>query len=105
MIIQRHSKNSQILPVKRIFSSNNEFEYCKSNLQKELMTHSSSIQTDIKKIRLPDKKEWLTPKTTHIAQMLPLTGTCNRTLSNIKQLIQNHGAILKTDKDLETTFN
>ena len=47
----------------------------------------------------------LTPKTTQKAQVLPLTVTYNRTLPNIKQIIQNHWSILKTNKALEKTFS
>ena len=62
---------------------------------------SSSIETEIKKIKLLDRKNLLTTKTTQKAQVLPLTVTYNRRLPNIKQTIQNHWPISKTNKVLE----
>ena len=49
---------------------------------------SFSIETEIKKIKLLDRKDLLTPKTTQKAQVLPLTVIYNRTLPIIKQIIQ-----------------
>ena len=79
-------------------------KYCMSNLQKEVMTHLS-IETEIKKMKLLDRKGLLTPKTTRKAQVLPLTVTYNGTVPNIKQIIENHWSILKTNKALEKTFS
>ena len=88
---QRHSKKiyrpSQILRVKRICSTNSEFERNCKVLQEQFRKRgfdSSSIETEIKKIKLLDRKDWLTPKTTQKAQVLPLTVTYYRTLPNIK---------------------
>ena len=64
---------------------------------------SSSIETKIKKIKLLDKKDLLTPKTTQKVQVLPLIVTYNCKLPNIKQIIQNRWSIL-TNKALEKTF-
>ena len=84
-----------------------EFEcYCKG-LQEQFTKRgydSSSIETKINKIKFPDTKDLLTPKTTKKAQVLPLTVTYNRRLPNIKQIIQNHWSILKTNKALVKTF-
>ena len=51
-----------------------------------------------KKIKLLDSKELLTPKTTQKVQVLSPAVTYNRTLSNIKQIIQNDWSILNTNK-------
>ena len=59
----------------------------------------------IKKIKLLGRKEFLTPKARQKAQVLPLTMTCNCTPPNIKQIIQNHWPILKTNKTLQKTFS
>ena len=48
---------------------------------------ASSIETEIKKIKLLDRKDSLTPKTTQKAQVLPMTVTYDRTLPNIKKVI------------------
>ena len=47
----------------------------------------------------------LTPKTTQKTQVLPLTGTYDRTLPNIKQITRNQWFIMKTNKALEKTFS
>ena len=64
----------------------------------------SSIETEIKKIKLLDRKNLLTPKITQKNQVLPLTMTYNCSLPNIKQIIRNHWSILKANKDLQKTF-
>ena len=66
---------------------------------------SYSIETEIKKIKLLDRIDLLTPRTTQKVQVLPLTLTYNRTLPNIKQIIRNHWSILNTYKALEKTFS
>ena len=106
--LKKSIPSSQILRVKRICSTNSEFERNRKVLHEQFTKRgydSSSIETKIKKIRLLDRKDLLTPKTTQKAQVLPLTVTYNCTLSNIKQLIQNHQSILKTNKALEKTFS
>ena len=50
-------------------------------------------------------KEFLIPETTQKTQVLPVTVTYDHTLPNIKQIIQNHWSILKTNKTLERTFS
>ena len=95
---------SQILRVKRICSTNSEFERNCKVLQEQFTKRgcdSSPIKTEIKKVKLLDRKDLLTPKTTQKTQMLTPTVTYNRTLPNIKQIIQNHWSILKTNKALE----
>ena len=98
---------SQILRVKRICSTKGEYECSYKVLQEQFTKRgydSSSIETEIK-IKLLDRKDRLTSKTTQKAQVLPLTVTHNRTLPNVKQIIQNHWSILKTNKALEKTFS
>ena len=56
------------------------------------------IETEIKNIKLLDRKDLLTPKATH-------KSTYNHTLPNIKETIQNRWSILKTNKALEKTFS
>ena len=107
-VTQKSIPSSQIMRVKRICSINSELErYCK--ILHEHFTKrgydSSSIETEIKKIKLVDRKDFLTPKATQKAQVLSLTVTYSRTLSNIKPIIQNHWFILKTNKALEKTFS
>ena len=71
-------------------STNIEFESNYKVLQKQFTKKgydSFSIETEIKKIKLLDKKDLLTPKTTQKAQVLPLTVTYNHTLPNIKKII------------------
>ena len=65
----------------------------------------SSIEIKIKTIKLLDRKEFLTPEATQKSQVLPLKMTYNCTLPNIKQIIQNHWAILKTNKVLLKKFS
>ena len=89
---------SQILLAKIICSTNSEFKHnCK--VQQEQFTKrgydSSSIATEIKKIKLLDKKHLLTPKTTQKVQVLSLTVTYNHTLPNIKQIISKSLVHLK----------
>ena len=106
--LKKSIPSSQILRVKRICSTNSEFERNCKVLQVQFTKRgydSSLIETEIKKIKLLDSKDSLTPKTTQKAQVLPLTVTYNRTLLNIKQIIQNHWSILKTNKALEKTFS
>ena len=99
---------SQILRVKFFFSTNSEFE-CNCKVLKERFTKrgysSYSIETEIKKVKPLDRKELLTPKTTQKPQVLQLTVTYDHTLPKIKQIIQNHWSILKTNKALEETFS
>ena len=80
-----------MLRVKRIYSTNSEFK-CNCKVLQEQLTKrgydSFSIETEIKKIKLLDRKDLLTPKTTQKAQVLPLTVIYNRTLPIIKQIIQ-----------------
>ena len=106
---QRHSKKySQILRVKRICSTNRELESNCKVLQEQFTERgydSYSIETEIKKIKLLDRIDLLTPRTTQNVQVLPLTLTYNRTLPNIKQIIRNHWSILNTNKALEKTFS
>ena len=49
-------------------------------------------------------KEFLIPETTQKTQVLPVTVTYDHTRPNIKQIIQNHWPILKTNKTLERIF-
>ena len=65
----------------------------------------SSTETEIKKNKLLDRKELLTPKVTQTGQVLQLTVTYNHTLPNVKQVIQNHWSILNTNKALERAFS
>ena len=58
-------------------------KYCKSSLHKRGYD-PSLIETEIKKIKLLDSKDSLTPKTTQKTQVLPLTVRYNRTLPNIE---------------------
>ena len=84
------------------------FRTVKCCLSKEFIqqtTNSSAVVKYCKKIKLLDRKELLTPKATQKAQVLPPTVTHNHTLPNIKQIIQNHWSILKTNKVLEKTFS
>ena len=77
----------QMLRVERICSTNSEFERNCKALQEQFTKRgydSSLIGTEIKKIKLLDSKDSLTPKTTQKAQGLPLTVTYNYTLPNIK---------------------
>ena len=88
LTIQHH-----LMRVKRICSTNTEFECICRVLQEQFTKrgyNSSSIETRIKKIKSLDRKKTTTQK----AQVLPLTVTYNRTLPTIKQIIQNHLSIL-----------
>ena len=80
-----------MLRVKRIYSTNSEFE-CNCKVLQEQLTKrgygSFSIETEIKKIKVLNRKDLLTPKKTQKAQVLPLTVIYNRTLPIIKQIIQ-----------------
>ena len=79
---QRHSK--KVLPTveycvsKKNYLTNSEFERNCKVLQEQFTKKSydsSSIETEIKKIKLLDRKDLLTPKTTQKAQVLPLRVT------------------------------
>ena len=82
---------------------------CMSILQKEVMTHlqlkPKLRRLNFQKIKVLDRKDCLIPKTTQKGQVFPLTVTYNRTLSNVKQIIQNYWSILKTNKALEKFFS
>ena len=87
-------------------STNSEFERNSEVLQEWFTKRgcdSSSIETETKKIKLLDRKNFLTPKTTQKARLLPMTVTYHRILPNIKQVIRNHWSILKTNKAYEKT--
>ena len=107
-VTQKSIPSSQILRVKRICSTNSKLEHNCKVLHEHFTKRrydSSSIETETKKIKFVDWKDWLTLKTTQKVQVLPFTVTYNGTLPDIKQLIQNHGSILKTNKALEKTFS
>ena len=92
----------------KIFSTNSEFKrYCK--VLREQFTkrgdESSSIVTNNKKIKLLDRKTLLTPKITQKAQVLLRAVIYNRTLPDIKRIIQNHCPILMANKFLQKTFS
>ena len=92
---------SQILCVKRICSTSNEFERNCEVLQEQFTKKchdSSSIESKIKKIKLLYRKYLPTPKTTQKAQVLPRIVTYNPTFPNIKQIFRKHWSILKTNK-------
>ena len=108
MSLKKSIPSSQILGIKRICSTNSEFERNCKVLHEQFTKRgydSSLIETKTKKTKLLDRKDLLTPKTTQKAQVLPLTVTYNRILPNIKQIIQNHWSISKTNKALEKTFS
>ena len=94
--------------VKRNYLTNSEFERNCKVLQERFTKRdydSSSTETEIKKIKLLNRKDLLTPKTTQKAQVLPLTMTYNRTLLNIKQIIRNDWSIRKINKTLEKALS
>ena len=92
----------------KLFSTNSEFERNCTVLLEQFTKRgydSSFIVTNNKKIKLLDRKTLLTPKTTQKAQVLLRAVIYNRTLPNIKQIIQNDCLILIANKFLQKAFS
>ena len=106
MSLKKSIPYSQIQPAKRICPTKSEFE--RKVEQEEFLKRdydSSSIEIEIKKIKLLVRNELLMPKKIQKAKVLPLTVTYNCIIPNIKQIIQTRWSILKINKALEKTFS
>ena len=109
MSLKKSFPYSQILCVKRICSTSSEFKCNCKTLQYQFIKSgydSYLIETEIKEIKLLDRKEWLISKSnTESWSVTTDSDIYNRTLPNVRQLIQTHWSIVKTNKALEKTFS
>ena len=100
VLLKKKYSDSQIRRVKKICSTNSEFN-CNCKVLQEQFTKRlydpSLIKTEIKKIKLLNRKELLTPKATQKTQVLPLTVIYNRVfqykINNIKSLAHLKGTL------------
>ena len=99
---------SQALRVKRICSTNSKFEAHVNTIRDQFVKRAyekTLIENQIEKFAKLDRSVLLAEKNkSKKALRLPLSVTYNRTLSNIKNILQQHWHLLKIDPTSEETF-
>ena len=98
---------SQALPIKRICSTQNEFEKHSRNLLQQLKKkgyHHDTLKEQIEKASVQERTLLLTKNREEVKQSIPISITYNRTLPKIKSIVDNHWHFLKVNPALKETF-
>ena len=98
---------SQALRIKRICSTQNEFEKHSSNLLQQLKKkayHHGSLKEQIEKARVQERTLLLNKNPEEVKQSIPISIICNRTLPKIKSIVAKHWHVLQVNPELKERF-
>ena len=98
---------SQALRIKRICSTQNEFEKHSSNLLQQLKKkayHHDSLKEQIEKARVQERTLLLNKNPEEVKQSIPISIICNRTLPKIKSIVAKHWHVLQVNPELKERF-
>ena len=93
--------------IKRICSTQNEFEKHSSNLLQQLKKkgyHYDTLKEQIEKVKLQEKTLILNKNPAEIKQGIPILTTYNRTLPKIKSIVNKHWHVLQVNPELKERF-
>ena len=93
---------SQALRIKRICSTQNEFEKHSSNLLQQLKKkgyHHDTLKEQIEKARVQERTLPLNKNPQEVKQSIPISITYNRTLPKIKSIVHKHWHVLQVNPD------
>ena len=98
---------SQVLRIKRICSTRNEFEKHSSNLLQQLKKkgyHHDTLKEQIEKAREQERTLLLNKNPEEVKQSIPISITYNRTLPKIKLIVDKHWHVLQVNPELKEIF-
>jgi len=98
---------SQALRIKRICSTKEEFSKECNTLKEKLLERGydqNLIENQINKVDAFDRNQLLTKKKKATLNRIPISLTYNRTLPNIKSILQKNWNILQINPSLQTVF-
>ena len=98
---------SQALRIKRICSTQNEFEKHSSNLLQQLKKkayHHDTLKEQIEKARTQERTLLLNKNPEEVKQSIPISITYNRTLPKIKSIVAKHWHVLQVNPELKERF-
>ena len=98
---------SQALRIKRICSTQNEFEKHSSNLLQQLKNkgyHHDTLKEQIEKARVLERTLLLIGNPEEVKQSIPFSITYNRTLLKIKSIVDNNWHVLQVNPELKERF-
>ena len=98
---------SQALRIKRMCSTQNEFEKHSSNLlqqRKKKGYHHDTLKKQIEKARVQERTLLLNKNPEEVKQSIPISITYNRTLPNIKSIVDKHWHVLQVNPELKERF-
>ena len=97
----------QALRIKRICSTQNEFEKHSSNLLQQLKKkgyHHDTLKEQIEKARVQERNLLLNTNPEEVKQSIPISITYNRTLPKIKSIVDKHWRVLQVNPELKERF-
>ena len=98
---------SQALRIKRICTTQNEFEKHSSNLLQQLKKkgyHHDTLKEQIEKARVQERTFLLNKNPEEVKQSIPISITYNRTLPKIKSIVDKHWHVLQFNPELKERF-
>ena len=93
--------------IKRICSTQNEFEIHSSNLLQQLKKksyHHDTLKEQIEKARVQERTLLLNKSSQEVKQSIPISITYNRTLPKIKSVVDKHWHVLQVNHELKKRF-
>ena len=94
---------SQALRIKRICSTQNEFEKHSSNLLQQLKKNYT-LKEQIEKARVQERTLLLNKNPEEVKQSIPISITYNRTLPKVKLIVDKHWHVLQVNPELKERF-
>ena len=98
---------SQVLRIKRICSTQNEFEKHSCNLLQQLKKngyHHDTLKEKIEKARVQERTLPLNKNPEEVKQSIPISITYNGTLPKIKTIVDKHWHVLQVYPELKERF-
>ena len=105
--IKKSIAYSQALRIKRICSTQNEFEKHSSNLLQQLKKkgyHHDTLIEQIQKARVQERTLLLNENPQEVKQSIPISAAYNRTLPKIKSIVNKHWHVLQVNSELKERF-
>ena len=93
--------------IKRICSTQNEFQKHSRNLLQQLKKkgyHHHTLKEQIEKARVQERTLLLNKNPEEVKQSIPISITYNRTLSKIKPIVDKHWHVLQVNPELKERF-
>ena len=105
--LKRSIPFSQALRLRRVCSTNNEFQDCCEKLRNKLIERGckqQEINEGIEKTKTSDRKKLLEEKAKKQSNRIPLALPYNRTLRNVKRAISNNWNLLHINQEFKDVF-